>query len=186
MSLQSSYTHFETKAADALDWLKGETRGLRTGRVKPDLLEGIFVEQYGTQTPLKGVASISNSDARTIVISPWDPSVIPSIKKSITQADLGVQPIEDGRVIRLSFPSLTEELREQTIKMLHKKAEEGRIRLRRSRDEALEILKKDKSAGDITEDDFYEGKEHLDELIDKANDSIADLIKRKEEEIRTV
>jgi ribosome recycling factor len=186
MSLDNAYKQFEEARLEAIEWLKGELRGLRTGRVKPDLVDSVMVEHYGSTMPLKGVANVANSDARTLVISPWDPSALAAIKKAITVANIGVQPIEDGKVVRLSFPSLTEELREQTIKMAHKKAEEARIRLRRGRDESLSLIKKEKTDEQLTEDDFYEGREKLDKLIDKANDDIAAVITAKEAEIKTI
>lgn len=186
MSIEKAVEDFEAAQIEAEEWLQNEVGTLRTGRVKPDLVDGVVVELYGARTPLKGVASIAVSDARTMVISPWDPAALAPIKKAITEADLGVQPTEDGRVLRLSFPSLTEERREQTIKMLHKKAEEARVKLRRGRDEALSMLKTEKQDSDITEDDFYEGREKLDKLIDDANKTIDELISKKEEEIRTV
>lgn len=186
MSLESAYKKFESGKTEALEWLRHESANLRTGRVKPDLVDSIAVEHYGTRTPLKGLASISNSDARTLVIAPWDPSAIASIKKALTEAQLGVQPVEDGRMVRLAFPSMTDEIREQTAKLLHKKAEEARVRLRRARDEALSTVRQEKQGRVITEDDFYEGKKTLDERIDEANEEISTLVSKKEDEIRAI
>lgn len=186
MSLENAYKKFEEGKTEALEWLQNETATLRTGRVKPDLVDSIVVEHYGARTPLKGLASISNSDARTLVISPWDPSAIASIKKALTEAQLGVQPVEDGHMIRLAFSSMTDEVREQTVRMLHKKAEEARVRLRRSRDEALTVIKKEKQESVLTEDDFYEGKKKLDAKIDEASEEISKLVSKKEDEIRVV
>lgn len=186
MSLENAYKKFEGGKSEALEWFQNETANLRTGRVRPDLVDSIAVEHYGTRTPLKGLASVSNSDARTLAISPWDPSAMAAIKKALTEAQLSGQPVEDGRMIRLAFPAMTDEIREQTVKMLHKKAEEARVRLRRARDEALLIVRKEKQASVITEDDFYEGKKKLDKKIDEANGDISKLISKKEDEIRTV
>lgn len=186
MSLDSAYDQFDLGKIEAIDWLKGEIGGLRTGRVKPDLVIDLVIEHYGTRMPLKGAASVSNSDARTLAITPWDPTAIPAIKKAIVDAQLGVQPIEDGKMLRLSFPSLTEEIREQTVKMLHKKAEAARVRLRRSRDESLEVIRKDKADSAITEDDFYDGREKLDTMINQANADIAAIITKKEKDITTM
>lgn len=186
MSLDSAYKNFEGFAQSATTWFQNEAGGLRTGRVKATIVEGLQVEHYGVRTPLQGLASISLSDARTVIIAPWDASVLASIEKAIIDAQLGVQPIVDGKVVRLSFPSLNEEMREQTIKQLHKKAEEARVKLRQARDESLSALKKEKEHSVITEDDFYEGKERLDKMIDEANDTIAHVAKKKEEEIRTI
>lgn len=186
MALQKAYDHFELERDETMEWLVHETAGLRSGRVKPDVVNKIQVEHYGTRNPLQSLASVASVDARTLVVSPYDPSAVRAIEKAITDANLGVNPTVDGKVIRLSFPSLTEEIRERTVKQLHKHAEEGRIRLRKSRDEALRLIKEDKEASVITEDDFYNGKEKLDELIAKANSEIEALIKKKEEEIRTI
>lgn len=186
MPLANAEKQFNTTKDEAFEWLHKEVGSLRSGRVKPDLVQSIPVEAYGARSPLNGVASVSSSDARTLVVSPWDKSIIPAVEKAITVANLGVQPIVDGDIIRLSFPSLTEEVREQILKVLHAKAEEARVRLRQGRDEALRLLKQEKEKSDITEDDFYDGKAELDELIDKANTEIADIIKRKEEEIKAV
>lgn len=186
MSLQDAYTLFQESSQETTQWFIQETSQLRTGRVKASLVEEVPVENYGVRMPLKGIANITNSDARTLVISPWDPTALSHIQKAIVEANIGVQPIVDGKVIRLSFPTLTSEIRAQTIKMLHKKEEEARIRFRQARDEALAILKKDKQTSAITEDDFYDGRQELDKRIDKANDTLADITKKKEQEITTI
>ncbi|MEX1111938.1 MAG: ribosome recycling factor [Candidatus Andersenbacteria bacterium] len=177
---------FESAKQEALEWFQKEIAGLRTGRVKPDLVDSIPVEAYGARSPLKSLASVSSSDARTLVISPFDKGVISDIEKAVTNANLGVNPAVDGSIIRLAFPSLTEESRKQTLKVLHAKAEDTRVRLRQARDEALKTLKEEKEKSDITEDDFYDGKKDLDELIGKANGDIDGIIKKKEEEITTI
>jgi ribosome recycling factor len=125
-------------------------------------------------------------DARTILVSPWDKGAISAIEKAIIEANIGVMPTIDGSNIRLAFPTLTEEVRNQTIKVLHAKAEESRIRMRQGRDEALRLLKQEKEKGTISEDDFYGGKKHLDELITKASGEIEERIKTKEQDIKTI
>jgi len=177
---------FEDAKLKTLDWFINEVRGIRTGRVTPDVVETIPVEHYGSRTPLNGLASISNADARTLVITPWDPGSRTSIEKALTVADLGVQPNIEGDVIRLVFPTLTEETRQQTLKIVQRKTEEARVRLRQARDEAVRLLKEEKESGDVTEDDFFDGKKKLDELIDQANDEIEALAKKKEEEVQQV
>ncbi len=186
MSLSAAYELFDAGIVESHDWFIKETATLRSGRVKPDTVSGIVVDYYGTRTPLNGVASVTSSDARTLVITPWDHNAIVSIEKAITQANIGVSPTVDGHLIRLSFPSLTEELRNTTIKQLHNKAEEARVRLRQIRDEAMKMLKEDKQNGDITEDDFYKGREKLDELIKKADTDLDTVITRKEEDIKSI
>jgi len=186
MSLQDAYDTFELGKDEALEWFARETASLRSGRVKPDIVTKLQVEHYGTRNPLQSLAGVSSIDARTLAISPYDPSAIRAIEKAITDADLGVNPVVDGNIVRLAFPSLTEEVRERTVKQLHKKAEEARVRLRQTRDEALKLIKEEKEASTVTEDDFYNGKEKLDELIAKANDEIEQVVKKKEEEIKAL
>ncbi len=177
---------FNEASDEALEWFEKEISGLRSGRVKPALVDSIQVELYGSRNPIKGLASVSNMDARTILISPWDKNAIPAIEKAITEANIGVMPTVDGSNIRLAFPSLTEEVRAQTIKTLHAKAEETRIRMRQGRDEALRLLKQEKEKGDISEDDFYGGKKHLDELIAKVQTVIEERTKAREVDIKTI
>jgi ribosome recycling factor len=186
MSILKAEQLFTTAQEEAFNWFESEIAGLRSGRVKPAIIEDISVEVYGSKNPIKSVASVSNMDARTLVVSPWDKSTIPAIEKAIIEANVGVMPTIDGAVLRLSFQSLTEEVRLQTIKALHAKAEETRIRMRKGRDEALKFLKNEKEAGNISEDDFYGGKKHLDELIGKAQDTLEERIKTKETEIKTI
>lgn len=186
MSLDTAYKIFTAAQEQATAWFVGEMASIRTGRVKPDMLANVPVEHYGSRNPLQSLASISGLDARTVLISPWDPSAMPAIEKAIIAANLGAQPVVDGKNIRLSFPSLTEEIRERTVKQLHQKAEEARMRARDGRDEAMKMVKSEKESGDITEDDFYEGREHLDELIHQANNEIVKLVEKKETEIRTI
>lgn len=186
MAFADIESQFTSAQQETVDWFSQEAGKLRTGRVKPDLVESVQVEAYGTRSPLTSLATISSSDARTLVISPFDKNVMVDIEKAITNANLGVNPSVDGEIIRLSFPSLTEESRQQTIKVLHTKAEEARVRLRQARDEALRSLKEEKEKGEATEDDFYEGKQQLDTLISKANDEIGKAVKKKEEEISTI
>ena len=186
MALAASYTAFSESAEEAVSWLTGEIAGLRTTRVAPALVEGISIEHYGTRTPLSGLASISSADARTLVIAPWDESAIVPIEKAVTDAQLGVNPSVDGKVIRLAFPSLTEEMRQQTTKQLHQKAEEARVRLRKARDDALGAIKREQKAGDLTEDDLYDGKKELDTRIDTKNKEIEELVTKKEAEISQI
>jgi ribosome recycling factor len=186
MSLKENFELFELQKGEVTTWYAEEIAGIRTGRVTPNLVANVNVDHYGTKTPVSGLASVNNSDARTLVITPWDKGVIQPIEKALTEADLGVMPSVDGEVIRIVFPSMTEESREQTTKQLHKKTEEARVRLRQARDEALREIKIEKDKGDLTEDDFYEGKKTLDEMIEKANKSLEEVTTKKEEEIQAI
>lgn len=186
MTLNDAYKLFGGASKEALDRLRENVARLRTGRVTSAMIEGIPVEHYGAHTPLNGIGSISMADARTLVISPWDPSALAPIKKALTEADLGAQPVDDGKVVRLVFASLTEENRHRSLKVLNEHAEEARVRLRQARDEALRMIKESKQKGELTEDDFYGGKDKLDSLIDEANKEILEISRRKEAEIATV
>lgn len=186
MSQATAYQKFEEARENTLQWFRAELANIRTGRVKPDMLANLQVEHYGSRNPLQGLASVGSLDARTILISPWDTSATPAIEKAIIAANVGVTPIVDGKNIRLSFPSLTEEIRERTIKQLHQKAEEAKQRLRDGREEGIKILKSDKQGSAITEDDFYEGRKHLDKLIHDVNAEIESLVEKKEAEIKTI
>ena len=186
MSLTNASTHFNENKEATLAWFIKEIASLRTGRVQPQALEAISVEHYGARTPLNGLASISSLDARTLLISPWDKGAVVAIQKALTEADLGVMPTVDGTVIRLSFPSLTQEIREQTIKQLHKKIEEARVKLRQGRDESMKIIKEAKESSEITEDDFYKEREELDSLIADANKEIEAIGAKKEEDISNI
>ena len=186
MSLKEKFDLFEVQRDEVVSWYAEEIASIRTGRVTPGLVANINVDHYGAKTPINGLASINNSDARTLVVSPWDKGAIQPIEKALTEAELGVMPSVDGEAIRIVFPSMTEEAREQTVKQLHNKTEEARVRLRQARDEVLRDIKEAKEKGDLTEDDFYEGKKALDELIEKANKILGEATNKKEEEIRVV
>ncbi|MDP3997206.1 MAG: ribosome recycling factor [Candidatus Andersenbacteria bacterium] len=186
MKIQLAVTSFKEGAIEAMEWFAAEAAKLRTGRVTTDIVSSVPVEHYGARTPLNGVASINMSDARTIVISPWDQTALSAIEKALSSAQIGAQPIVDGKIIRLAFPMLNEETREESVKSLHKKAEEARVRARRSRDEALAQLQGAKKDGDITEDDFFRGKKELDEVMGEFNKELDSIVEVKEKEIKTV
>lgn len=186
MPIKEHLDSFESNKNETLNWYTDEIAGIRSGRVTPNLVNNVNVEHYGTRTPLNGLASINNSDARTLIVSPWDKGAMQPIEKALTEADLGVMPSVDGEIIRIVFPSLTEEAREKTIKQLHHKTEEARVRLRQARDESLKEIKKEKEQGDITEDDFYDSKEQLDKLIDQANDELEATEEKKKNDIKAI
>jgi len=169
-----------------MTWFQQEITHIRTGRVTPEMVSHINVAHYGAITPLNGLAAVNNTDARTLAITPWDKGAITAIEHALTEAQLGVLPIVDRDIIRIVFPSLTEEGRERTVKQLNNKTEEARVRLRQARDEELKKIKEAKEKGDLTEDAFYEGKEQLDEMIDKANQQLEELAQKKEKEITTL
>ncbi|MDD4699029.1 MAG: ribosome recycling factor [Oscillospiraceae bacterium] len=168
------------KSLNALD---REFSGVRAGRANPAILDKILVEYYGTPTPLNQMAAISVPDARTIIIQPWDASTLKLIEKAIQVSDIGINPNNDGRVIRLNFPPLTEERRRDLVKDVHKMSEEGKISIRSIRRDAIEKLKALKKNSEITEDDLAVGEKKIQTVTDKYIKEIDDLTVLKEKEI---
>jgi ribosome recycling factor len=167
----------------AVEVLAREFAGVRTGRASTALLEGIRVDYYNTPTPVTQVASLSVPDPRTILVQPWDASVLPKIEKAIQKSDLGVTPTSDGKVIRLAIPPLNEERRKQLAKSVGKLAEDGRVAVRNVRREAkdkLRALAKDKK---ISEDDEKRSEAELQKLTDRFIQRLDELLKKKEQEI---
>ncbi len=174
----------EAKMDQAVAHTGGEFATVRTGRANPALLHRVTVDYYGTQTPLQQLAGFSVPDARMLVVSPYDRTSITAIEKAIQAADLGLNPSNDGNIIRLSFPSLTEERRKELIKLVRHLAEEGRIAIRNVRrhtKDALEALE-----GDVSEDDVRRAEKHLQDLTDEHVKRLDDLVLRKEEELLEV
>ncbi len=182
-ALKGLFNECNDKMKKTLDIVHKEFAAIRTGKASPALVDGITVDYYGTPTPLKSLASISIPEPRMIVISPWDPSSLQAISKAITSSDLGINPVIDGKVIRLPIPELSEERRKELIKIVKKKAEEGKIALRNIRREINEEIKKMEKEKKITEDDKYEGEKKVQELTDKFIKEIDELLKHKEKEI---
>lgn len=159
---------------------------VRTGRANPQLVEGLHVEYYGTPTLLKQLASISVPDQHMIVIQPWDPTCIADIEKAIMKSNLGVNPSNDGKMVRLSLPALSKERRQELVKLVHKMSEDGRVSLRTIRRDAKEHLEKMEKDKAISEDDKFRGVDELQKIVDKYIGKIDDLLKNKEKEILEV
>ena len=159
---------------------------MRTGRASPHLLDRIMVDYYGTSTALKQLANISASDARLLTVTPFDKSAIGAIEKSILESDVGLAPSNDGNVIRLQVPELTEERRREMVKVVHGVAEEGRIAIRNIRRDVMHDLREMKKAGEAGEDDERRGEAALQKQTDEAIAEIDTLLKGKEEEILEV
>ena len=166
--------------------LWGEFCKLRTGRASSGLLDGIRVDCYGTLMPLNQMASIGVSDSRTLVITPWDKTVIPELEKSIHKSDLGLQPMSDGKVVRISIPALTEERRKDLAKVGKKVAEESRVGIRNTRREANEVVKKLQKDSKISEDDLKKWEAEIQKMTDQAIAQIDHLLANKEKEILEV
>ncbi len=170
----------------AVEVLKGEFAGLRTGRASTVLVEDIKVDYYGSVMTIKQIAQISVPEANQIVIQPWDVSVVPNVEKAIRESDLGVQPQRDGNIIRIILPPLTEERRKELVKKAGKLAEQARIAIRNIRHEIMKELDKLKKEGGYSEDDIKRAKDELQKITDKYVKEVDNLLSRKEEEILTI
>lgn len=157
--------------------------GIRTGRASVALVEGIQVDYHGTMTPLNQMASLAVPERRLVTIQPWDPSAVPAIEKAILKSDLGITPTSDGKMIRLTVPTLTEERRKELVKVIHKMAEEGRVIIRNHRRDANDALKKMEKAKKVSEDEVRKGTELVQDLTNKMIKSLDELLAKKEKEI---
>ena len=184
-SVVSIIKEVETKMTGALDALGREFAAVRTGRASAGLLDGIRVDYYGTPTPVNQMASISVPDARTIVIQPWEASQLKAIEKAIMASDLGLTPVNDGKLIRLTMPTPTEERRKQLVKTVAKMAEDARVAIRNVRREANDKLKaaaKDKKAV-LSEDEERRAHDQVQKTTDRFIAKVDELLKKKEQEI---
>jgi ribosome recycling factor len=168
------------------DALSAELLTLRCGRANPHILDKISVDYYGTPTPLSQIAAVAAPEARLITIQPWDVSAMKAIEKAILASDLGLNPSNDGKVIRLLIPALTEERRKQLAKGVGKSGEECKVALRNIRSSAIEEMKKAEKAKEVTEDDVKDGEKNLQKTVDEFSKKIDELVKEKEKEIMTV
>jgi len=174
------------KMDKAIVVLKEELSGVRTGRATPALLSRLTMDYYGTQVPIQQMASFSVPEPRTLVIQPFDKSSIGAIEKAVMQSDIGITPSNDGNVIRLSFPPLTEERRKELIKVVHHRAEEGRVAVRNVRRHSKEALEKLEHEGAISEDDLVRSEKELQKLTDKHVASIDEVLAHKEQELKEI
>ena len=177
---------FKGDFVKVLDFLKTDMVGLRTGRANAAMLDTILVESYGTMQPVKAVASISVADAKTLNIEPWDKSVLGAIEKAVRDSGLGINPVNDGRIIRLSMPELTVERRAELIKVLHQKLEAARISVRKVREEIRELILAEEKDKAVSEDEKYRLQEELEKLVKDFNEQIKVMGEKKEAEINTI
>ena len=177
---------FDGKMVKTIEVVKSDFAGVRAGRANAGVLDRIQVEYYGTPTPIQQVASISTPDPRTLAIQPWDGSLLKEIERAILCSDLGINPQNDGRVIRLAFPQLTEERRKELTKQVRKYGEEGKVALRNIRRDAMEDFKKQKKNSELTEDDLKNLEKELQDLTDKRCKDIDELTAKKEKELMAV
>ena len=172
-----------TKTQKTVDRLIEDLGSIRAGRANPSLLDRITVEAYGQQTPLNQVAGITAPEARLLTIQPWDASLIPAIEKEILKSDLGLNPSNDGKLIRLAIPALTEERRKEMIKVVGKDAEQSKVAVRNIRRDAIDIIKKAEKNKEISEDELKVYEEEVQKLIDAAIKDIDEVAKAKEDEL---
>ena len=177
---------FEDKMQKSIESLEREYNSIRAGRANPHVLDKIKVDYYGTPTPLQQVGNISVPEPRIITIQPWETSLLKAIEKEIMQSDIGINPTNDGKVIRLVFPELTEERRKAVSKDVKKKGEGAKVALRNIRRDANEAFKKAEKAGDMSEDDLTEATERMQKLTDKMVEKIDKAVEEKTKEIMTV
>lgn len=181
--MKNQHNQAQEKMKNRVQGLDNEFRAIRAGRANPAVLDKIFVDYYGTPTPINQMAAISVSEARVLVIQPWDASALQLIEKAINMSDLGISPNNDGKLIRLAFPQLTQERRKELTKDIGKYAEEAKISIRNIRREVLDALKTMKKDNQITEDELKTAEKDVQVYTDKFIKEIDELAKEKEKEI---
>ena len=177
---------YETKMNKSLDALQNEYASIRAGRANPHVLDKLKVDYYGSPTPIQQVGNISVPEARMIVIQPWEKSLLKAIEKAILTSDLGINPTNDGSVIRLVFPELTEERRKELAEDVKKKGEATKVAIRNIRRDANDAFKKMEKADEISEDDLKEAEEKIQKLTDKMVAEVDKAVENKTKEIMTV
>ena len=180
------FNEIENKMTKTIEVLKQNFSEVRAGRANPAILNKVSVEYYGTPTPINQVAGISVPEARLIVIQPWDVSILKEIEKAILASDIGINPNNDGKVIRLSFPELTEERRKELVKEIKKMSEESKVAIRAIRRDGIDKAKAMQKKSEITEDDLRAAEDTIQKLTDKKIEEIDKVLSDKEKEILTV
>ncbi|MEO6991620.1 MAG: ribosome recycling factor [Candidatus Baltobacteraceae bacterium] len=185
-SLADVYKNAEAKMQKAIEATRNDFASVRTGRASPALLDRLHVEAYGAMVPLKGAATISTPDARSLQIQAFDRSTVPAIRKAIETSDLGLTPQVEGQTIRLNIPPLNEERRKDLVKIVHKKAEDGKVAIRNIRHKTVDEIKTLHKASKITDDENKRAGEHVQKLTDKYGHDVDALLASKEKEIMEV
>ncbi len=184
--MKEQYKLIEEKMEKSVASLKSEFDKVRAGRANPAVLDGIKVDYYGTPTPIPQLATVSVPEAHSILIQPWDASVLKEIEKAINMSDLGINPTNDGKTIRLAFPPLTEERRKELVKDINKQAEQGKVAVRNIRRDGLEKFKTMKKNNEITEDELKDSEKNVQNLTDKYIKKIDDELAAKEKELMSI
>ena len=182
----SEYQEFENKMKKTCEALETQFATIRAGRANAAVLDQLTVDYYGSPTPINQVASIASPDARSLLIQPWDSSILKGIEKAILASDLGINPQNDGKMIRLVFPPLTEERRNELVKKTKSYAEEAKVAVRNIRRDAIDKFKKAQKAADITEDDYKEIEKDIQKLTDDFTKQIEKIQEKKEKELKEI
>ena len=184
--MKSEYKVFEEKMKKSINSVASDFAAVRAGRANAAVLDRIMVDYYGTPTPIHQIASIGSPDPRTLTIQPWDATAVKLICKAIQESDLGINPQNDGKIIRLAFPQLTEERRKELVKQIAKYAEGGKVAIRNFRRDAVETFKAQKKNGEITEDDMKIAEKDIQKMTDDMCKEIDALTEKKEKELLEV
>jgi len=184
--LKEEYKIYEEKMQKSIDSVAADFAAVRAGRANAGVLDRIMVDYYGSPTPIQQIAAIASPDARTLLITPWDGSALKSIEKAIQNSDLGINPQNDGKAIRLNFPQLTEERRKDLVKQIHKYAEGGKVAIRNIRRDAMDNFKKQEKKSEITEDEMKQVEKDLQKLTDDSCKKLDELLAKKEKELMAV
>lgn len=184
--IMGKYPEVEEKMEKRINGFTSELKTIRAGRANASVLDKISIDYYGTVTPVQQIGSISSPEPRMLVIQPWDATVLSDIEKAINKSDLGIAPQNDGKVIRLNFPPLTEERRRELVKLVKKYAEEAKVQIRNARRDGIESYKKQKKDGEITEDDLKTIEKDIQTMTDKYIKEIDDITSDKEKEITEI
>ena len=180
------YKSIEEKMEKTISVFSEKLSEVRAGRANPAILNKIKIDYYGTPTPINQVAGISVPEARLIVIQPWDASVLKEIEKAILQSDIGINPNNDGKVIRLTFPELNEERRKELVKEIKKMGEEAKVAIRSSRRDGIEMAKNEQKEGNMTEDELKQAEQDIQKITDREIEEIDKILSNKEKEIMSI
>lgn len=180
------YTNLKERMEKTINNFSEKLSEVRAGRANPAILNKVKIDYYGTPTPINQVAGISVPEARLIVIQPWDASILKDIEKAILASDIGINPNNDGKVIRLSFPELNEERRKELVKDIKKMAEEAKVAVRAVRRDGIEEAKAEQKEGNITEDELKQAENEIQKITDKEIEEIEEILEKKEKEIMSV
>lgn len=176
----------EEKFEKIIAHLKGELQAIRTGRAVPTILENVEVEAYGQKTPLNQLANVSAPEPQTLAVEPWDQNILKDAERAIRESDLDLNPVVQGKVIRITFPPLTEEKRKELAKIMSGRVEEAKIALKKVREDVLKDLKGKKEASEISEDDYFKEEKEVQKVVGRYQDKIREMAEEKEKDIMTV